>query len=80
MSEDARRSTWVEFDLDELTRANTLERWQSHRIARKIGAKSANAVRREERMNPCTDPAGDKYLAPLNMIPEQKGAPQDKET
>ena len=80
LSEEARRSTWVEFDLDELTRANTLERWQSHRIAREIGAKSANEIRREERYNPRTDPAGNEYLAPLNMMPEQKGAPQDKET
>lgn len=80
LSEDARRSTWVEFNLDELTRANTLERWQSHRIAREIGAKSANEIRREERYNPRTDPAGDEYLAPLNMMPEQKGAPQDKES
>ncbi|MFC5387573.1 hypothetical protein ACFPLB_16565, partial [Aquamicrobium segne] len=77
LSEEARRSTWVEFDLDELTRANTLERWQSHRIAREIGAKSANEIRREERYNPRTDPGGDEYFAPLNMMPEQKGKPVD---
>jgi HK97 family phage portal protein len=79
LSEEARRSTWVEFNLDELTRANALERWQGYRIAREVGAMSANDIRREERMNPRTDPAGDDYLAPLNMSSEQKGAPQDKQ-
>lgn len=77
LSEDARRSTWVEFDLDELTRANLLERWQSYRIAREIGALNANEVRKLERLNPRTDDGGDEFFAPLNMTPEQAGSKKE---
>lgn len=77
-SEDARRTHWVEFDMDELLRAAFLERWQGYRIAREIGGMSANEIRRLERLNPRSDAGGDEYFAPLNMMPEQKGAPQDK--
>jgi len=73
LSEESRRNTFVEFDLDEMTRANLLERWQSYRIAREIGAMNANEIRKFERMNPREDEGGDDYFAPLNMSPEQKG-------
>jgi HK97 family phage portal protein len=78
LSEESRRTHWVEFDLDELTRANLLERWQAYRIAREVGAMNANEIRREERMNPRTDEAGNEFLSPLNMSSEQKGKPREE--
>ncbi len=64
------------FDMDELVRGDMLQRWQAYRIMREIGGANANEIRRWERINPRTDEGGDKYFEPLNMQPEQSGAPK----
>lgn len=75
LSEEGRRSIEVEFDMDELTRGDMLARWQSYRIMREIGGATANEIRAWEKINRRTDPGGDEFLAPLNMMPEQTGQP-----
>jgi len=69
------RSVEVEFDMDELTRGDMLTRWQSYRIMREIGGASANEIRGWEKINRRTDPGGDEFLRPANMMPEQTGQP-----
>lgn len=71
----SRRSLEVEFDCDLLLRGDMLTRFQAYRIAREIGVYNANELRRFEKQNKRTDPAGDEYLAPNNMQPEQTGRP-----
>jgi HK97 family phage portal protein len=75
LSSTARRSFEVEFDCDLLLRGDMLQRFQSYRIAREIGMYSANELRRFENANRRTDPAGDEYLVPTNLQPEQTGRP-----
>ena len=75
LSEDGRRQYELEFDADLLLRADMLTRYQSYRIAREIGLASANELRKWEHLNPRTDPGGDEYFAPANMVPEQAGRP-----
>lgn len=70
-----RRSLEVEFDTDLLLRGDMLTRFQAYRIAREIGVYNANELRRFEKQNRRSDPAGDEYLAPTNMQPEQAGRP-----
>jgi HK97 family phage portal protein len=70
-----RRTLEVEFDCDLLLRGDMLTRFQAYRIAREIGVYNANELRKFENANRRTDPAGDEYLAPANMNPEQTGRP-----
>jgi len=67
----------IEINLDELLRGDPLQRAQTWRVLREIGAVNANEIRALEGWNPRTDPAGDEFLAPLNMMPEQKAAPKN---
>lgn len=71
----SRRSFEVEFDCDLLLRGDMLTRFQSYRIAREIGIYNANELRRFEKQNKRTDPAGDKYFEPANMQQEQTRRP-----
>ncbi len=70
-----RRQLEVEFDCDLLLRGDMLTRFQAYRIAREIGVYNANELRRFEKQNRRTDPAGEEYLAPSNMQPEQTKQP-----
>ena len=76
-SEDGRRNHRVEFDMDELTRGDMLQRFQAYRIGREIGVYNANELRKFESLNPRSDEAAGQYLSPLNMSSEQTGAPRD---
>jgi HK97 family phage portal protein len=69
------RNIECEFDMDELTRGDMLTRWQSYRIMREIGGANANEIRAWEKINRRTDPGGDEFLRPANMMPEQTGQP-----
>ena len=71
----SRRSLEVEFDADLLLRSDMLTRFQAYRIAREIGVYNANELRKFEKQNPRTDPAGEEYFAPANMQQEQSGRP-----
>jgi len=75
-SSEGRRAHEVEFDMDLLVRADYLQRLQGYRIGREVGLYSANDLRRFEHLNPRTDDGGEAFLAPLNMQPEQSGAPK----
>lgn len=75
LTTDGRRNYELEFDCDLLLRGDMLTRFQSYRIAREIGLYNANELRRFEKANPRTDAAGDEYLSPANMVPEQTGRP-----
>ncbi|HEU5018359.1 MAG TPA: phage portal protein, partial [Pseudolabrys sp.] len=75
LSEEGRRTTEVEFDMDELTRGDMLTRWQAYRIMREIGGANANEIRAWEKINRRTDPGGDEFLSPMNMASEQTGRP-----
>lgn len=77
-SEEGRRTHEVEFDADALVRGDMLARFQAYRIGREIGLYSANDLRRFESLNPRSDDAADAFLSPLNMQPEQSGAPKDR--
>ena len=70
-----RRALEVEFDCDLLLRGDMLTRFQAYRIAREIGVYNANELRRFEKQNRRTDPAGDEYFAPANMQQEQTAQP-----
>lgn len=70
-----RRALEVEFDCDLLLRGDMLTRMQAYRIAREIGVYNANELRRFEKQNRRTDPAGDEYFAPANMQQEQTAQP-----
>ena len=67
----------VAFDMDELLRGDMLQRFQAYRIGREIGVYNANELRGFEGMNPRTDAAAAEFLSPLNMQPEQTGAPKE---
>lgn len=75
LSEDGRRHYEVEFDTDLLLRGDMLTRFQAYRISREIGVYSANELRKFEKQNPRTDPGGDEFFAPANMVSEQTGRP-----
>jgi HK97 family phage portal protein len=75
LSDEGRRTIHVEFDMDELTRGDMLTRWQSYRIMREIGGANANEIRAFEKLNRRTDPGGDEFLRPANMVSEQTGQP-----
>jgi hypothetical protein len=42
---------------------------------REIGGATANEIRAWEKINRRTDPGGDEFLRPANMMPEQTGQP-----
>jgi HK97 family phage portal protein len=75
LSSIGRRTVEVEFDCDLLLRGDMLTRFQAYRIAREIGVYNANELRRFEKQNKRTDPAGADYFTPTNMQPTQNGQP-----
>ena len=74
-SEADRGTHEIEINLDELLRGDPLQRAQTWRVLREIGAVNANEVRRAEGWNPRTDPDADAYLSPLNMTSSGNAAP-----
>ena len=54
----------AEFNMEMLLRGETLKRWQSHKIAVELGARSPNEVRALEGDNPRSDGRGDRYWEP----------------
>lgn len=62
------RRLYVKHSLDAFTRGELLNRYRSYQIGRMGGWLSVNDVREYEDLNGI-GPDGDKYMAPLNMIP-----------
>lgn len=56
------------FDLDQLLRGATIDRFTAHQIAINSGFKTRNEVRLEEDLDP--KPGLDEILMPLNMVPQ----------
>jgi HK97 family phage portal protein len=71
LSDVGRRNYYVEHDLSGLLRGDVAARFAAYRLAREIGAMSANDVRRLENMPPIAD--GDGFAEPANWKP--LGAP-----
>ncbi|WP_237152387.1 phage portal protein [Oryzibacter oryziterrae] len=67
LSEQARRSLYIEHDLSALLRGDVQARFEAYRIGREIGALSPNDVRRRENEPPV--PGGDVYHQPANWVP-----------
>jgi HK97 family phage portal protein len=83
-----RRRYFVEHKVDGLLRGDIETRYKAYSVGRQWGWLNANDVRELENMNPLEGPAGEAYLAPMNMIPadqlgqpiEPAPAPADKRT
>jgi HK97 family phage portal protein len=67
LTDVGRRTLYIEHDLAGLLRGDVKSRFESYRIAREIGAMSANDVRRLE--NEPAIPDGDGYNQPANWAP-----------
>jgi phage portal protein BeeE len=76
LSEEGRRSYFVEHDLQGLLRGDQTARFQAYQIGRQGGWLSANEVRGWENL-PSID-GGDEYLSPLNMTPVGDRQPEPK--
>lgn len=71
LTDDARRTIYIEHDLSSLLRGDVKARFEAYRIGREIGVFSPNDVRRRENEPPIAD--GDTYHQPANWTP--LGAP-----
>lgn len=67
LSEEGRRTLYVEHDLSGLFRGDVSARFEAYRIGREIGALSPNDIRRRENEPPIT--GGDLYHQPANWVP-----------
>ena len=67
MTDTARRSIYIEHNLETLLRGDVQSRFEAYRIGREIGALSANDVRRRENEPAIAD--GDGYHMPANWVP-----------
>jgi HK97 family phage portal protein len=61
---EERETYFIEHDLNGLLRGDTAARFEAYRVAREIGAMSANDIRRLENQSPV--PGGDNYHVPAN--------------
>jgi HK97 family phage portal protein len=67
LTEDERRTHYLRHDMSELLRGDQKARFESYRLAREIGAMSANDIRRLENLPPI-GPEGDAYHMPANWM------------
>jgi HK97 family phage portal protein len=64
---DDERGIWqCKFDYDDMTRGDTLTRYQGYQIGTLNGWLNRNEVRAKENFDPITDGTGDEYRVPLN--------------
>ncbi len=73
LTEQGRRTLYVEHDLDGLLRGDVKARFEAYRIGREIGAFSSNDIRRRENEPPI--PGGNTYHQPANWVPLGTVAP-----
>jgi HK97 family phage portal protein len=63
-------------DFTDMTRGDTLTRYQGYQIGTLNGWLSRNEVRAKENQDPIDDPTGDEYRVPLNTVdPSQQPSP-----
>lgn len=67
LTDDSRRSLYIEHDLAALLKGDVQARFEAYRIGREIGALSPNDIRRRENETPI--PGGDVYHQPANWVP-----------
>lgn len=67
LTEDGRRTLYIEHDLSGLLRGDVSARFEAYRIGREIGALSPNDIRRRENEPPIA--GGDLYHQPANWVP-----------
>ena len=65
----ATKGAFVEFDLDDLLRPDTIARATANQILLQNGALSIDEWRTKENLNPIDDPAGSVHWMPLNIAP-----------
>ncbi len=66
LTENGRRTLYIEHDLDGLLRGDVKSRFEAYRLARECGVYSPNDVRRRENEPPT--PNGDSYNMPANWV------------
>ena len=66
LTENGRRTHFIEHNPDALLRGSLKERYEAYRIGREWGWMSANEIRQKENESPI-GPEGDRYLEPMNM-------------
>lgn len=66
LTEEGRRTLYIEHDLAALLKGDVAARFEAYRIGREIGALSPNDIRRRENETPI--PGGDVYHQPANWI------------
>lgn len=66
LTDDARRTLYIEHDLAALLKGDVTARFEAYRIGREIGALSPNDIRRRENETPI--PGGDVYHQPANWV------------
>ena len=67
LTDEGRRSLYIEHDLAALLKGDVQARFEAYRIGREIGALSPNDIRRRENETPI--PGGDVYHQPANWVP-----------
>lgn len=67
LTDQGRRTLYIEHDLDSLLRGDVAARFEAYRIGREIGALSPNDIRRRENDPPI--PEGNTYHQPANWVP-----------
>ena len=65
----ASEGTFVEFELDDLLRPDTISRATANQILLQNGALSINEWRAKENLNPIEEEAGNQHWMPLNIAP-----------
>lgn len=73
LSDEARRTVFVEFELDGLLRADPAERWRTYEVGRRIGALSPNEIRAFENLAPYV--GGESFDPPAKSAPAQSEPP-----
>lgn len=66
LTDEGRRSLYIEHDLAALLKGDVQARFEAYRIGREIGALSPNDIRRRENETPI--PGGDVYHQPANWV------------
>lgn len=70
--EDERGLLGCQMDFDDMTRGDTLTRYQGYQIGTLNGWLNRNEVRARENMDPIADGTGDEYRVPLNTADPSK--------
>jgi hypothetical protein len=68
---------FVEFNTNEVLKADPAQRFQTHLVAQQAGVTTINERRRAENLPAIDDPLADAVMVPLNMLPVGKDVDTD---